>query len=159
MSVGRYMAFSPSPSTAPHSPHITGLRTATAIVEQEKYALIGVQQRLCCFLRFFLFGSAHLFGSGVFLGIFKSQNENLQLLRETRQPMLAQQEKILLPQNPPLAKDAQPEHLHVEIPLPQSRGRPRSQQDIDLVSTSNSIHPSHPSWLAHIPSDVPEDLA
>ncbi|XP_020681002.1 KH domain-containing protein At5g56140-like isoform X2 [Dendrobium catenatum] len=37
MSVGRYMAFSPSPSTAPHSPHISGLRTATAIVEQEKY--------------------------------------------------------------------------------------------------------------------------
>ncbi|KAK8969408.1 KH domain-containing protein [Platanthera guangdongensis] len=36
MSAGRYMGFSPSPS--PHSPHISGLRTAaTAIVEQEKY--------------------------------------------------------------------------------------------------------------------------
>ncbi|XP_076909356.1 KH domain-containing protein At5g56140-like [Bidens hawaiensis] len=37
MSSGRYMAYSPSPS-APHSPHITGLRSAaTAIAEQEKY--------------------------------------------------------------------------------------------------------------------------
>ncbi|XP_024966398.1 KH domain-containing protein At5g56140 isoform X2 [Cynara cardunculus var. scolymus] len=37
MSSGRYMAYSPSPS-APHSPHIAGLRSAaTAIVEQEKY--------------------------------------------------------------------------------------------------------------------------
>ena len=39
MSSGRYMAYSPSPSTAPHSPHIAGLRSATsALVEQEKYA-------------------------------------------------------------------------------------------------------------------------
>uniref|UniRef100_A0A5B6ZH12 K Homology domain-containing protein n=1 Tax=Davidia involucrata TaxID=16924 RepID=A0A5B6ZH12_DAVIN len=38
MSSGRYMAYSPSPSTAPHSPHIGGLRSATtALVEQEKY--------------------------------------------------------------------------------------------------------------------------
>ncbi|KAI3754061.1 hypothetical protein L2E82_26175 [Cichorium intybus] len=37
MSSGRYMAYSPSPS-APHSPHIAGLRSAaTALVEQEKY--------------------------------------------------------------------------------------------------------------------------
>ncbi|PSR95244.1 KH domain-containing protein [Actinidia chinensis var. chinensis] len=37
MSSGRYMAYSPSPS-APHSPHIGGLRSATtAFVEQEKY--------------------------------------------------------------------------------------------------------------------------
>ncbi|XP_076882577.1 KH domain-containing protein At5g56140-like [Bidens hawaiensis] len=37
MSSGRYMAYSPSPS-APHSPHITGLRSAAnAIAEQEKY--------------------------------------------------------------------------------------------------------------------------
>ncbi|KAK9057160.1 hypothetical protein SSX86_024527 [Deinandra increscens subsp. villosa] len=37
MSSGRYMAYSPSPS-APHSPHIAGIRSAaTAIVEQEKY--------------------------------------------------------------------------------------------------------------------------
>ncbi|KAG0466284.1 hypothetical protein HPP92_017864 [Vanilla planifolia] len=35
---GRYMAYSPSPSTAPHSPHISGIRNAaTAIVEQENY--------------------------------------------------------------------------------------------------------------------------
>ncbi|XP_043688799.1 KH domain-containing protein At5g56140-like [Telopea speciosissima] len=36
---GRYMAYSPSPSTAPHSPHISGIRSATnALVEQqEKY--------------------------------------------------------------------------------------------------------------------------
>ncbi|XP_038972817.1 KH domain-containing protein At5g56140 isoform X1 [Phoenix dactylifera] len=38
MSSGRYMAYSPSPSTAPHSPHITGIRSATnAIAEKEKY--------------------------------------------------------------------------------------------------------------------------
>ncbi|KAG8365194.1 hypothetical protein BUALT_Bualt18G0079000 [Buddleja alternifolia] len=43
MSSGRYMAYSPSPST-PHSPHIGGgaasggvIRTASALVEQEKY--------------------------------------------------------------------------------------------------------------------------
>ncbi|XP_072979983.1 KH domain-containing protein At5g56140 isoform X2 [Typha angustifolia] len=38
MSSGRYMAYSPSPSTAPHSPHISGLRSATgaALAEQEK---------------------------------------------------------------------------------------------------------------------------
>ncbi|PSS14307.1 KH domain-containing protein [Actinidia chinensis var. chinensis] len=37
MSSGRYMAYSPSPS-APHSPHIGGLRSATTVfVEQEKY--------------------------------------------------------------------------------------------------------------------------
>ncbi|XP_073014422.1 KH domain-containing protein At5g56140-like isoform X2 [Typha latifolia] len=37
MSSGRYMAYSPSPSTAPHSPHISGLRSATgaALAEQE----------------------------------------------------------------------------------------------------------------------------
>eukprot|EP00262_Sarcandra_glabra_P001935 TRINITY_DN1211_c0_g1_i2.p1 TRINITY_DN1211_c0_g1~~TRINITY_DN1211_c0_g1_i2.p1 ORF type:complete len:291 (+),score=41.71 TRINITY_DN1211_c0_g1_i2:141-1013(+) len=38
MSSGRYMAYSPSPSTAPHSPHISGIRSTTnALVEQEKY--------------------------------------------------------------------------------------------------------------------------
>uniref|UniRef100_A0A1D1ZBE0 KH domain-containing protein At5g56140 n=1 Tax=Anthurium amnicola TaxID=1678845 RepID=A0A1D1ZBE0_9ARAE len=41
MSSGRYMAYSPSPSpsTAPHSPHISGIRSASsaALVEQEKY--------------------------------------------------------------------------------------------------------------------------
>lgn len=48
MSSGRYMAYSPSPSTAPHSPHIAGLRSATsALVEQEKYASL-------CFLSLFL---------------------------------------------------------------------------------------------------------
>lgn len=37
MSSGRYMAYSPSPS-APHSPHLAGLRSATtAFLEQEKY--------------------------------------------------------------------------------------------------------------------------
>ncbi|XP_073145365.1 KH domain-containing protein At5g56140 [Henckelia pumila] len=39
MSSGRYMAYSPSPS-APHSPHISaaaGIRSASALVEQEKY--------------------------------------------------------------------------------------------------------------------------
>ncbi|XP_038986658.1 KH domain-containing protein At5g56140-like isoform X4 [Phoenix dactylifera] len=38
MASGGYMAYSPSPSTAPHSPHLSGIRSATnAIVEQEKY--------------------------------------------------------------------------------------------------------------------------
>ncbi|KAK6934684.1 STAR protein, homodimerization region [Dillenia turbinata] len=38
MSSGRYMAYSPSPSTAPHSPHLSGLRSASsALVEQDKY--------------------------------------------------------------------------------------------------------------------------
>ncbi|PKA50503.1 KH domain-containing protein [Apostasia shenzhenica] len=38
MSSGRYMAYSPSPSTGPHSPHISGIRSAaSAIAEQEKY--------------------------------------------------------------------------------------------------------------------------
>ncbi|KAF6141346.1 hypothetical protein GIB67_008523 [Kingdonia uniflora] len=43
MSTGRYMAYSPSPSTAPHSPHMSnntgiGLRSVSnAFVDQEKY--------------------------------------------------------------------------------------------------------------------------
>ncbi|RZS06108.1 hypothetical protein BHM03_00036710 [Ensete ventricosum] len=37
MASGRYMAYSPSPSTAPHSPHIPGIRSALgALAEQEK---------------------------------------------------------------------------------------------------------------------------
>lgn len=37
MSSGRYMAYSPSPSTTPHSPRIHGLRTpSAAVAEQEK---------------------------------------------------------------------------------------------------------------------------
>ncbi|GMH25056.1 hypothetical protein Nepgr_026899 [Nepenthes gracilis] len=52
MSSGRYMAYSPSPSTAPHSPHIPGLRSAaTAFAEQEKYIseLLGERQKLSPF--------------------------------------------------------------------------------------------------------------
>ncbi|KZV36236.1 hypothetical protein F511_14254 [Dorcoceras hygrometricum] len=48
MSSGRYMAYSPSPS-APHSPHISaaaGIRSASAMVEQEKYLLVS----LLCFV-------------------------------------------------------------------------------------------------------------
>ncbi|XP_051192934.1 KH domain-containing protein At5g56140 isoform X2 [Lolium perenne] len=38
MASGRYMAYSPSPSTTPHSPRISGLRASSAAVaEQEKY--------------------------------------------------------------------------------------------------------------------------
>ncbi|CAO1941943.1 unnamed protein product, partial [Urochloa humidicola] len=38
MSTGRYMAYSPSPSTTPHSPRISGLRApSAAVAEQEKY--------------------------------------------------------------------------------------------------------------------------
>ncbi|OEL37315.1 KH domain-containing protein [Dichanthelium oligosanthes] len=38
MSSGRYMAYSPSPSTTPHSPRIAGLRApSAAVAEQEKY--------------------------------------------------------------------------------------------------------------------------
>lgn len=47
------MAYSPSPSTAPHSPHITGLRSATsALVEQEKYLseLLAERHKLSPFM-------------------------------------------------------------------------------------------------------------
>lgn len=53
MSSGRYMAYSPSPSTAPHSPHLSSLRSATsAIVEQEKYLseLLAERQKLNPFM-------------------------------------------------------------------------------------------------------------
>ncbi|KAI3939391.1 hypothetical protein MKW98_022259 [Papaver atlanticum] len=55
-SVGRYMAYSPSPSsstTAPHSPHFSGIRSATtALVEQEKYLseLLAERQKLNPFM-------------------------------------------------------------------------------------------------------------
>ncbi|XP_057983624.1 KH domain-containing protein At5g56140 [Malania oleifera] len=48
-----YMAYSPSPSTAPHSPHIPGLRSATtALVEQEKYLseLLAERHKLSPFM-------------------------------------------------------------------------------------------------------------
>ncbi|XP_010252937.1 PREDICTED: KH domain-containing protein At5g56140-like isoform X2 [Nelumbo nucifera] len=53
MSSGRYMAYSPSPSTAPHSPHVSGIRSATnALVEQDKYLseLLAERQKLSPFL-------------------------------------------------------------------------------------------------------------
>ncbi|KAK3427417.1 KH domain-containing protein At5g56140 [Eucalyptus grandis] len=44
---GRYMAYSPSPSTAPHSPHLSGLRfTSSALAEQEKYLSELLEERL-----------------------------------------------------------------------------------------------------------------
>ncbi|KAF8014941.1 hypothetical protein BT93_H0667 [Corymbia citriodora subsp. variegata] len=44
---GRYMAYSPSPSTAPHSPHLSGLRsTSSALAEQEKYLNELLAERL-----------------------------------------------------------------------------------------------------------------
>ncbi|GMH05881.1 hypothetical protein Nepgr_007721 [Nepenthes gracilis] len=52
MSSGRYMAYSPSPSTAPHSTHIAGLRSAsTVFAEQEKYIseLLAERQKLSPF--------------------------------------------------------------------------------------------------------------
>ncbi|XP_047342600.1 KH domain-containing protein At5g56140-like isoform X2 [Impatiens glandulifera] len=52
MSSGRYMAYSPSPS-APHSPHLGGLRSAaSAFVEQEKYLseLLAERQKLSPFM-------------------------------------------------------------------------------------------------------------
>ncbi|KAK7259878.1 hypothetical protein RIF29_25493 [Crotalaria pallida] len=52
---GRYMAFPPSPSpSAPHSPHLSGLRSAasTALVEQDKYLneLLGERNKLGPFM-------------------------------------------------------------------------------------------------------------
>uniref|UniRef100_A0A2C9WGG4 Uncharacterized protein n=1 Tax=Manihot esculenta TaxID=3983 RepID=A0A2C9WGG4_MANES len=45
---GRYMAYSPSPS-APHSPHLSGLRSASsALVEEEKFYLIVVGLHFYC---------------------------------------------------------------------------------------------------------------
>ncbi|KAJ7961005.1 KH domain-containing protein [Quillaja saponaria] len=50
---GRYMSYSPSPS-APHSPHLSGLRSAasTALVEQEKYLseLLAERHKLSPFM-------------------------------------------------------------------------------------------------------------
>ncbi|XP_030524877.1 KH domain-containing protein At5g56140-like isoform X2 [Rhodamnia argentea] len=44
---GRFMAYSPSPSTAPHSPHLSGLRsTSSALAEQEKYLNELLAERL-----------------------------------------------------------------------------------------------------------------
>ncbi|XP_042438530.1 KH domain-containing protein At5g56140-like [Zingiber officinale] len=54
MDSGRYMAYSPSPSTAPHSPHISVMRTAGgALGEQEKYLaeLFAEQQKLNPFVQ------------------------------------------------------------------------------------------------------------
>ncbi|GAB4845854.1 hypothetical protein Ancab_024858 [Ancistrocladus abbreviatus] len=53
MSSGRYMAYSPSLTTAPHSPHIPGLRSAsTALAEQEKHLseLLAERQKLSPFM-------------------------------------------------------------------------------------------------------------
>ncbi|CAL9133793.1 unnamed protein product [Musa textilis] len=53
MASGRFMAYSPSPSTAPHSPHIPGIRSATgAFAEQEKYLseLLAERQKLSPFV-------------------------------------------------------------------------------------------------------------
>lgn len=53
MASGRYMAYSPSPSTTPHSPHIAGLRSAsTALAEQEKYLaeLLAERQKIGPFM-------------------------------------------------------------------------------------------------------------
>ncbi|OAY64234.1 KH domain-containing protein At5g56140-like [Ananas comosus] len=49
MSSGRYMAYSPSPSTAPHSPHISGIRSLS---DQEKYfsELLAERQKLGPFM-------------------------------------------------------------------------------------------------------------
>nr|ABK93571.1 unknown [Populus trichocarpa] len=52
---GRFMAYSPSPS-APHSPHISGLRSSAAssalVVEQEKYLseLLAERHKISPFL-------------------------------------------------------------------------------------------------------------
>ncbi|KAL0920650.1 hypothetical protein M5K25_009800 [Dendrobium thyrsiflorum] len=89
----------------------------------------------------------------------ESQKEMLQLLRGARQPMLAEQEEVRLPQDPLLARGVQPEHVQADIPMPQSRGRPKTQQDVDLADTASSTHPFRPSQLVRIPSDIPEDVA
>ncbi|XP_010913284.1 KH domain-containing protein At5g56140 isoform X2 [Elaeis guineensis] len=53
MASGGFMAYSPSPSAAPHSPHLCGIRSATnAIVEQEKYLseLLAERHKLSPFM-------------------------------------------------------------------------------------------------------------
>ncbi|XP_043701636.1 KH domain-containing protein At5g56140-like isoform X9 [Telopea speciosissima] len=51
----RYMAYSPSPSTAPHSPHIPGVRSATNVLveQQEKYLseLLAERHKLSPFMQ------------------------------------------------------------------------------------------------------------
>ncbi|KAL0913879.1 hypothetical protein M5K25_017371 [Dendrobium thyrsiflorum] len=89
----------------------------------------------------------------------ESQNEILQLLRETRQPALAPQEEVLLPQDPLGMDDVQLDHLHAEIPLPPLRRHPQSRQDDELADTASSTHPSYIGRQPRIPPDLPEDLA
>ncbi|KAL0905795.1 hypothetical protein M5K25_024234 [Dendrobium thyrsiflorum] len=89
----------------------------------------------------------------------ESHNEILQLLRETRGPVLAPPEKILLPRDPPGLEDVQPEQFHIEIPLPPLRMRPLTHQDIELADTASSTHPSRTDRQPHIPPDAPENLA
>lgn len=53
MASGRYMAYSPSPSTTPHSPRIPGLRAASsAVADQEKYLaeLLAERHKLSPFI-------------------------------------------------------------------------------------------------------------
>ncbi|XP_021740802.1 KH domain-containing protein At5g56140-like isoform X1 [Chenopodium quinoa] len=53
MASGRYMSYSPSPSTTPHSPHIAGLRSASStLADQEKYLseLLAERQKIGPFL-------------------------------------------------------------------------------------------------------------
>ncbi|PKU62387.1 hypothetical protein MA16_Dca024689 [Dendrobium catenatum] len=73
--------------------------------------------------------------------------------------MLAEQEEIHLPQDPSLARGVQPERVQADIPISQSRGHPKTQQDVDLADTASSTHPFRPSQLVRIPSDISEDLA
>ncbi|KAL0923775.1 hypothetical protein M5K25_007848 [Dendrobium thyrsiflorum] len=89
----------------------------------------------------------------------ESQKEILHLLRGARQPILVEQEEVHLPQAPSLARGVQPEHVQADIHMPQSRGRLKTQQDVDLVDTASSTHPFRPSQLVRIPSDIPEDVA
>ncbi|KAI0507220.1 hypothetical protein KFK09_013342 [Dendrobium nobile] len=88
----------------------------------------------------------------------ESQNEILQLLRETRQPALTPQEEILLPRDPPGLEDVQPEYHHGEVPLP-PRMRPPTHQDNEFADTASSTHSLHASRQPRIPPDILEDSA
>ncbi|XP_031491579.1 KH domain-containing protein At5g56140-like isoform X1 [Nymphaea colorata] len=50
---GRYMAYSPSPSTAPQSPNISGIRSAAALVEHDRYLsdLLAEREKIIPFMQ------------------------------------------------------------------------------------------------------------
>ncbi|KAL0921628.1 hypothetical protein M5K25_008720 [Dendrobium thyrsiflorum] len=83
----------------------------------------------------------------------------LQFVIRFQADVLAPQEEVFLPRDPPLAEGVQLKHLHAEIPLPPPKRYPQSHQDNELADTTSSTHPSYIGRQPRIPPDLPEDLA